>query len=625
MTEWQKSNWRSKPRVQMPDYTDPAALAQVEAQLSKYPPLVFAGEARRLKQHLGAAGRGEAFLLQGGDCAESFDQFSADAIRDTFKVMLQMAMVLTYGAKVPVIKVGRMAGQFAKPRSAPTETIEGVELPSYRGDIINELAFTPEAFATQYIGSILYWLLEGGSGGRIESYYDPAFQLTAVGRWGDSGLSNYLYSFNQELQKEKPNQHLLLEMAFNWPETWAQALDRHVLLILDEFPEILLLNNYPQIESVVALFRAVLQSQSRVCYVVAGSMLSLMERIFLRADSPLFVHFQLETVGPFGREDSHALARQRLAPVEPAVSPEVLAAVYQVTRGHPFYIYATTMRVVEMVSLLHRPLNPQTVHEAFVLETVGTTGRVYNLCRYVLEDSLPRARGETMPQAVLQVLARETEGLTLTRLARALKRPTGAIRQVLNWLMEVDLVLQRADKTYVFRDPVLQLWVAYYYAGLELTGMPRQKVLDQLVAELMEKYQRATTELGIAKESQVRELLRRFAGQEIDGALLGLSGRVHLPAFRQIAPYCSDDGQMEVDVLAEGDRRWAVEVKWRGRRAGVKELRQLQAAAGTLAAQPWFISRAGFTPEAEAFARQEEIMISGQEEIERLAKIVRRA
>ena len=145
MTDWSKSNWRNKPRVQMPEYTDPEALAQVEAQLSKYPPLVFAGEARTLKAQLGAASRGEAFLLQGGDCAESFDQFSADAIRDTFKVMLQMAIVLTYGAKVPVIKVGRMAGQFAKPRSAPTETIDGVELPSYRGDIINELDFTSAA------------------------------------------------------------------------------------------------------------------------------------------------------------------------------------------------------------------------------------------------------------------------------------------------------------------------------------------------------------------------------------------------------------------------------------------------------------------------------------------------
>ena len=145
MSEWQKTSCRSKPRVQMPDYTDQAALNAVEAQLAKYPPLVFAGEARKLKSALGAASRGEAFLLQGGDCAESFEQFSANAIRDTFKVMLQMAMVLTYGAKVPVVKVGRMAGQFAKPRSAPTETVGDVELPSYRGDIINELAFTPES------------------------------------------------------------------------------------------------------------------------------------------------------------------------------------------------------------------------------------------------------------------------------------------------------------------------------------------------------------------------------------------------------------------------------------------------------------------------------------------------
>ncbi|WP_293449897.1 class II 3-deoxy-7-phosphoheptulonate synthase [Planktotalea sp.] len=145
MSDWQKTDWRIKPRVQMPDYTDAAALAAVEAQLSAYPPLVFAGEVRTLKKQLAAAARGESFLLQGGDCAESFEQFSADGIRDTFKVMLQMAMVLTFGAKVPVVKVGRMAGQFAKPRSANTETINGVELPSYRGDIINELAFTPEA------------------------------------------------------------------------------------------------------------------------------------------------------------------------------------------------------------------------------------------------------------------------------------------------------------------------------------------------------------------------------------------------------------------------------------------------------------------------------------------------
>ncbi|MFT4151208.1 MAG: 3-deoxy-7-phosphoheptulonate synthase class II [Paracoccaceae bacterium] len=142
---WAKSDWRAKPRVQMPDYPDQAALQAVEAKLSKYPPLVFAGEARKLKRDLALAAEGKAFLLQGGDCAESFAEFSADNIRDTFRVLLQMAVVLTYGAKVPVVKVGRVAGQFAKPRSAPTEVINGVELPSYKGDIINGFDATPAA------------------------------------------------------------------------------------------------------------------------------------------------------------------------------------------------------------------------------------------------------------------------------------------------------------------------------------------------------------------------------------------------------------------------------------------------------------------------------------------------
>ena len=145
MTDWQKTDWRKLPRVQMPDYADQARLAEVAAKLASYPPLVFAGEARRLKALLAKVGTGEAFLLQGGDCAESFAEFSADNIRDTFKVLLQMAMVLTYGAKVPVVKVGRMAGQFAKPRSAAMEIIGGVELPSYKGDIINGFDFTADA------------------------------------------------------------------------------------------------------------------------------------------------------------------------------------------------------------------------------------------------------------------------------------------------------------------------------------------------------------------------------------------------------------------------------------------------------------------------------------------------
>ncbi|MFD0917526.1 class II 3-deoxy-7-phosphoheptulonate synthase [Pseudahrensia aquimaris] len=142
---WSKSSWRSKPALQMPNYPDAAFLKATEERLASFPPLVFAGEARALKDELARVCRGEAFLMQGGDCAESFAEHGADNIRDFFRVFLQMAVVLTFGASKPVVKVGRIAGQFAKPRSSDMESQGDVELPSYRGDVVNGIEFNSEA------------------------------------------------------------------------------------------------------------------------------------------------------------------------------------------------------------------------------------------------------------------------------------------------------------------------------------------------------------------------------------------------------------------------------------------------------------------------------------------------
>ena len=144
-TDWTPDSWRAKPALQMPAYPDLGALEAAEKTLGHMPPLVFAGEARSLKRHLARVAAGEAFLLQGGDCAESFAEFHPDNIRDTFRVLLQMAVVLTFGATLPVVKVGRLAGQFAKPRSEDTETVDGLTLPSYRGDIVNGIEFDAAA------------------------------------------------------------------------------------------------------------------------------------------------------------------------------------------------------------------------------------------------------------------------------------------------------------------------------------------------------------------------------------------------------------------------------------------------------------------------------------------------
>ena len=142
---WTPDSWRGFPLKQMPAYPDAQSLQNAENQLRSFPPLIFAGEVEALKKHMAAASRGEAFILQGGDCAESFNNYSADSIRDTFKLFLQMAVVLIYSSHCPVVKIGRMAGQFAKPRSDDNETIDGITLPSYRGDIINNIEFTADA------------------------------------------------------------------------------------------------------------------------------------------------------------------------------------------------------------------------------------------------------------------------------------------------------------------------------------------------------------------------------------------------------------------------------------------------------------------------------------------------
>ncbi|HEY8191826.1 MAG TPA: 3-deoxy-7-phosphoheptulonate synthase class II, partial [Alphaproteobacteria bacterium] len=143
--KWTPESWRDKPVKQLPAYPDAAALAQAEQQLAGLPPLVFAGEARNLKERLADVAAGNAFLLQGGDCAESFAEFNANKIRDSFRVILQMSVIMMFAGSVPVVKVGRMAGQFAKPRSDDNETRDGITLPSYRGDCINGFEFTPEA------------------------------------------------------------------------------------------------------------------------------------------------------------------------------------------------------------------------------------------------------------------------------------------------------------------------------------------------------------------------------------------------------------------------------------------------------------------------------------------------
>ncbi|HVI28020.1 class II 3-deoxy-7-phosphoheptulonate synthase [Hansschlegelia sp.] len=207
---WSPSSWRDKPIEQSPVYPDTAALAAAEAQLASFPPLVFAGEARKLKRQLAKVAAGEAFLLQGGDCAEAFAEHSADNIRDFFRVLLQMAVVLTYAAASPVVKVGRVAGQFAKPRSSPTEVVDGVELPIYRGDIVNGTEATPEARIPD-------------PRRQLEAYRQSAATLNLLRAFANGGYANldFVHQWMLGFVKESPQSGRYREVA----DRIAEALD----------------------------------------------------------------------------------------------------------------------------------------------------------------------------------------------------------------------------------------------------------------------------------------------------------------------------------------------------------------------------------------------------------------
>lgn len=192
-SDWSPDSWKTREARQMPIYDDTTRLAAAEARLAKLPPLVFAGEARNLQAQLARVAAGQAFLLQGGDCAESFAEFSANNIRDTLRVLLQMAIVLTFAGSMPVVKIGRIAGQFAKPRSQPAETRGDISLPSYRGDIINGIEFTPEARAPQ-------------PERMVEAYHQSAATLNLVRAFVKGGYADLhqVHRWNLDFVKDSP-------------------------------------------------------------------------------------------------------------------------------------------------------------------------------------------------------------------------------------------------------------------------------------------------------------------------------------------------------------------------------------------------------------------------------------
>jgi 3-deoxy-7-phosphoheptulonate synthase len=307
---WTPESWRGLAVQQVPAYPDPEALRSVEAQLTGFPPLVFAGEARKLKRALAKVAAGEAFLLQGGDCAESFAEHSADNIRDFFRVFLQMAVVLTFAGSSPVVKVGRIAGQFAKPRSAPTEVVDGVELPSYRGDIIHDIGTTPEARRPD-------------PRRQVEAYRQSAATLNLLRAFATGGYANLenVHSWTLGFLKDSPQSSRYRELA----ERITETLDfmRAIGLDPELHPELRVTDFYTSHEALLLGFE---QAMTRVdsttgdWYATSGHMLWVGDRT--RQPDHAHVEFMRGVKNPIGLKCGPTLQPDGLIKLIDLLDPE---------------------------------------------------------------------------------------------------------------------------------------------------------------------------------------------------------------------------------------------------------------------------------------------------------------
>jgi len=264
-----------------------------------------------------------------------------------------------------------------------------------------------------------------------------------------------------------------------------------------------------------------------------------------------------------------------------------------------------------------------------VVETLSTGGRIYDFCRYIYDLSLQQATGYGSLKAVLQILATE-EGLRAADVGRWLRVTPATASDYLRWLREVNLVSLQEGR-YYFRDPVLRYWVAYATQGVEVSARATRVDIADLIAKLDARFQAAACELGVSQEARVREILRRFAGQEVEGRLLGLPEEViRLPQVVSVDSYRSPDGQVELDAAARTATggTWVAEVKWGGRQVGRRELErwQAKAEAAQLSAPVtfWYVSRSGFSQEAKDYAAEHGISLTDRTGFEILARTVSR-
>ena len=477
---------------------------------------------------------------------------------------------------------------------------------------MEELSESPEDFAVKFIGWHLYWWYGKGETLPLPYLYLPSLLFQVP----DQPLREALQPLLQELERVRPDRQHLLQEAFAFPSLLARFSRRRVVLFLDEFQEIATLTNFPASKNVLKLLRGAKDRTVNVVWCLCGSIISEMETIIRDSQSPLFGQFSHLPIYPYTRAESESLIRKFIS----ILDNRLAGLLHHFSAGNPFYL-AQLLRRLNLFTGRGETLTENLIKRAFIAETLSPGGLIHAYCTYLYNVSLQRAKGYGVLRSILDQIAANDDPMTQSELARRLRMTQGAVRTNVKELERIGLLHER-DRRYFYTDAVLRYWVAYVQHGIEAPEFPGERDLLAVMNELDRKYQQAAAALGQSREDQIRSLMRRFAGQQVDGSIFGCDDKVVLPCFREVKTYKSPDGRIEIDALGEGETPWAVEVKWKSKAIGKKELEMFRQKAASMSIERWYVAKSGFTAEARAYAEAEGIMLSGEGELQRLADVL---
>lgn len=452
------------------------------------------------------------------------------------------------------------------------------------------MVMEPLSFSKSYLGITTKWVVQD-TADNFSSYDDPQYCMLQLQK-SHPQAAEYLYEFIQIIQNRELSQKRVLEHALNFPKILSNFLNKPFIVILDEFQEIVSLNNFKNIPEIMGFIRDIFQTHDQVLYIFSGSYIRLMQNILENPDSPFFGQLQPYYISYFDQEAALQLIDKICQQLQLDFYKPIKQKIMKLTSGHPFYIELLIHAIYETSYTDGIATTGENIEKILLLQLLNERSPLNFHLRYIYEDALGRARGSTILHAILKVLAQQAP-LTMTEIANQINKKQGLVQISLAELIKVDLVI-RTENKYLIRDPLLRWWIFFKFFHPEGAFSLKDEIVNELSIQFREKYLQLSSELGRAKEFELYYFVSKKQGSAV--------GKVQLPKFKAlIKNYMLPNGD-EIDLFARDDESWVFELKWKNKLVGMKELQTLK---NKIQVDKYvLISKKGFTRELMDYSKQ---------------------